>query len=87
MAQITFTIPDAVLPRVISSLCNYYNYQSTVTNAQGQSVPNPETQSAYAKRMIAQVMLNAIKTAESQSAQQAAIAAANANVDANITIV
>lgn len=51
MATIQIDIPNGVLTRVTSGICEKFNYQDTVN---GQ--PNPETKAQFSKRMVALVV-------------------------------
>jgi hypothetical protein len=46
MALVTFNIPDAVMPDLISAYCDSFGYQTEIN---GQ--PNPETRAQFARRM------------------------------------
>lgn len=71
MANITLTIPDAQLARVIDGICLYYNYAATIlTVGGGSSVPNPETKAQFAKRMLIEQTKIWIATVEGSTAQK-----------------
>lgn len=46
-ADITITIPDAAVPRVINAMAAVHGYEETIN---GQ--PNPETKAQFARRML-----------------------------------
>jgi hypothetical protein len=50
MAQVTFTIPDAVVSEYVSAFCDTFGYQTEIN---GQ--PNPETRAQFARRMWRQM--------------------------------
>lgn len=52
MAQYNITINNAIAADVVSAYCKNYGYQDIIMNSEGLNVPNPETKSAFTKRMI-----------------------------------
>jgi hypothetical protein len=77
MANITLTIPDASIGRIVDGMCNQFNY-STMKQA-------AETKAQFAKRMLVEMVKNAVLSSEVQAAKVAAIDTVKAQVDA-ITI-
>lgn len=69
MAVISFTIPDAILPRVIAAVCARYRYSENL-------LPD-ETQAQFTRRMIVSLIKKEIRSAESDRVWQAAQAEAN----------
>jgi len=82
MAQITITIPDAILPRVINGFARRYNYSPILED--GSS--NPETKAQFAKRKLIEFIKSAVREAEIQDATNAAATTAAASVDTDITL-
>lgn len=72
MANITITIPDASLSRIVADIAAAYNYQATINGA-----PNPQTQQAFAKAQIINWIKNTCKNQELSSAMQSAQAQAS----------
>lgn len=76
MADITITIPNAVLSRVINALT--FDYQPTLDNG----TPNPTTRNQHAKQQIIKFIKNRVRTFE----QETAIRNLTASVENDITI-
>lgn len=71
MAQVTFTIPNEIVTRVLDGVAYANGYQDEID---GQ--PNPESKADFAKRMICVYVKQCVVTYESgQSAQDAGEAA------------
>lgn len=81
MATITITIPTTQTARVIDGICYANTYQDIID---GQ--PNPETKTAFSKRMVVEYILNCIKQYEIIVAVEAARKNVNLSVDTNITL-
>jgi len=64
MAQITFTFPDAVAPRVVTAICFNGNYQDELESG----VPNPETKAQFARRMVMEWVKDQVRTYEGNTA-------------------
>lgn len=89
MANITLTIPDAILQRVIDAAAQRNGYQATVpdpTNLPDGTRPNPESKQQFAKRMLAAVLKDWVKAVETQAAASTAASTAGNKVDNEITI-
>lgn len=87
MATITFTIPDAVLPRIIAAVTTVYKYESTlIDDVTGEPYPNPETKAAFTKRMVIEFLKNIVKQHEVVQAAVIASAAAEDAVNTEVTI-
>ena len=61
---ITGTQDQALLLR--DALCNNYNYQEFIDEA--QTVPNPESQGDFAKRMVTQWLIENVKAYRARQA-------------------
>lgn len=88
MAQITFTVPDAVATRIIQSTCYVNGYQDNVPDPQnpGQFIPNPVSKVAFLKSIIIEMLKSNLKAYESAATISAATGALNSEVDGiNIT--
>ena len=73
MATVSFTIPDAVMPRVTDAFVAVYGYSSTLPNGD----PNPETQVQFARRMVREYVRNVLAAFEAGSAGETASVAAD----------
>lgn len=74
MATITFTIPNAILPRVVAGICGKYGYQDMVDDPSDEGVaviPNPETKAEFCKRMIRQNIKRDVLQWEAEQAYNA----------------
>lgn len=76
MATLTINIPDANASRIIGDICTFWNYQATLTDMTGNTIPNPETQNQFARRMVLETMKGWVATVEGNAAGAAASAAA-----------
>lgn len=86
MANITLTIPDGVLTRVIDGFARANNYRSTVFDENHVEIPNPETKAQYCKRMLIAYIKASVLRAERDAAVDAVSATVSSDVDAiNIT--
>lgn len=63
MAELKFTIPDARMPEVIEAWGRGRGWLSEIgdQNNPGQLIPNPETEQAYAKKMIREEIARHVK--------------------------
>jgi hypothetical protein len=53
MAEVTITIPDALLSRVADGFAGYYGYQDTITDpGTGAQVPNPQTKAQHMRERV-----------------------------------
>lgn len=87
MAQICFTIPDAVLGRVINAIAGYYGYAEKLSHPLfGNQEPNPETKAQFAKRMLRRHLKGLVRAWESELAAKAAGDTAGEAVDTEINI-
>ena len=59
MANITVTIPDASLTRVINGICNTFDYIRSI-----EGVENPPTKAQFAKSVIIEFIKKTVKNAE-----------------------
>lgn len=75
MAQISITIPDSVLNRVVDAICAQHDYQATINGA-----PNPETKSQFARRMIREFVKGCVRRQEMADAQAAALVKADGEI-------
>ena len=72
MANITITIQDNQLQRVLDGIANDNNYQSTIPDAEGNPIPNPETKTQFAKRMVIARIKGMVLGGERKAAQATA---------------
>lgn len=78
MANISITIPDAALSRVVDSICIKHSYQAILMDG---SV-NTETKGQFAKRMIAQTVKNWMRETEGNTASDISRKAVTDDVNA-----
>jgi hypothetical protein len=76
MAQISITIPDNQIQRIIDAVSAYYLYQATIGG-----VSNPETKAQFTKRMVVEYLKGIVLASEGQVAADAAKANAAASVE------
>lgn len=86
MAQITITIPNPVLDRVLVGFTNNRGYQATTINSEGQSIPNPVTRAEYSKQQLIQFIKECVISYEGQIAAAQAASSTALDVTTNITI-
>lgn len=84
MANISFTIPDAQLARIVNNISQHFNYEAEVTNPAfdpGQpedpttnpaTIPNPESKAQFVKRMVKETMIAWVKAEEKRPVIQTA---------------
>lgn len=85
MAQITFTIPDTELTRMVTGIAYSLGYSDFVFDTDGiTQIPNPETKGAFAKRKTREWWITLVKNYEATAAAQAAAASARATAEADI---
>jgi hypothetical protein len=73
MAQLTLTIPDALLTRVTAGICGLHGHRDTIGDAEGKQIANPETKAAFLKRIIMQKIKRDVLEWEGNEAQRAAM--------------
>lgn len=84
--DITITIPDNMVTRVIDGVAGQNNYQETVQDDDGYEIPNPETKGQFVKRMVRQYLKENVKAWEANQAASSARIAAIAAVEADIQL-
>jgi hypothetical protein len=77
--DIKVTIPDAQKDRIIQAFCSQFGYQPFIDDF--HSIPNPETRPQFAKRMLAQVIKDTVRTWEANEAQRIAREASITDTD------
>lgn len=87
MAIISLTIPATAVDRIQTAYAAAYGYQATIdTGVDDVATPNPETLSAFTKRMVVRQIKEIVKGYENQIAIQAAKDTTAQSIDAiNIT--
>ena len=88
MADITITIPNPVLPRVVDAIATEYGYQANIPDVgnPGQFIPNPETKNQFAKKQVIEFLKRTVKTAEKSNAIVTARNAVETDVDTNVVL-
>ncbi len=89
MATISFTIPDAILPRVLDAMAYGRGYTDTITQVDDEgnvtTIPNPITKAQFAKNELKNwVKANVVAYESSVAAESARLAAVQ---DANDDII
>lgn len=79
MASITITIPNPVLTRVIDGVALGHGWKPLVDDGNGNQIPNPETKTDYAKRIIKEYVKKSVIRHEAGLAEKAAKVAAEAD--------
>jgi hypothetical protein len=87
MATITITIPDKSIDRVTDGFCYKYSYSPLVYDANGKSIPNPETKSQFMRRKVVEyIKSGAVEITSLPAAETARKSAADkANSEIGIT--
>jgi hypothetical protein len=75
MASITITIPDASVPRVLDAMCSVGGYDPT----------SGLTKAAFARQMVAEYVKRTVRLDELNKAQAAALLAAQAPPEVDVT--
>lgn len=79
MAQMSFTIPDSILARVINGVAYQNGYQDQVPDANGNLVANPYSKTQFAKDCLKAYVKNCVVSWEAnQAAETARVAAVSA---------
>lgn len=74
MANITITVPDNQVDRVLDAIATRFKYNGTGTKA------------AFAKAVLINFIIKTVKAVEGQACATAAIQTANAAVDSQVTL-
>ncbi len=74
MAQISVTIPDAALPRVLDAFASSYQYKATVPDPANPSltIPNPQTKAQFARSRLISYMQDIVRAHEANAAAETA---------------
>lgn len=81
MAQLTITVPDAQVARVLAAFKAQYGYSDTVPgpNPGDAPVPNPESATQFVRRKLREYVIEIVRAHEATAAAEAArVSAANA---------
>jgi hypothetical protein len=83
MADITITIKDDVLTKVIEAFCASYGYIPTVSDSDnpGQTMPNPVTATEFTRGKVFEYIEDVTKSYFIRQAQETATAAAKQTVE------
>lgn len=84
--DITITIPDEVMQRVLDAFAGSYGYQATIDDGQGNQIPNPQSEAAFSKAQIRAYIKDVVRGYEARDAAETARVAAIAAVDADIEL-
>jgi len=66
MANLTVTVPDAMLPRVTAAFKAQYNYQATLPDG----TANPETEAQFMRRMVKEYIKQVLVAHEAVTAAE-----------------
>ena len=77
--QLTITIPDVQLKRVLDGVAWDNNYQATVADPKDntKTIPNTETKAQFVKRMLVERLKGMVKGGEQKQADENAKATLN----------
>jgi len=73
MVKLEFNIPADKKDRIIDGYCGHYGYQETVTDGEGQEIPNPETKQQFVKRNMVKALKDPVITYEMKQAREAEV--------------
>jgi len=82
MTTITLTIPNPVTARVLDGFASHYGYKTILMDGS----PNPETKGQFAKRKLLEIIKEAVRAAEIETARNAAAELAATSVDTDIEL-
>jgi hypothetical protein len=82
MAQITISIPDAVLPRVLDAMASAYGYSATLPDGS----PNPQSKAQFARQQLANFVKQTVAEQEVRAAVAAASQSAASKAAADIAV-
>ena len=85
MAEIKITIPNNILPRVLTAICAQFGYQEYL-NPPENTIPNTETRGEFCKRQIITILKQAVLNHEGRAAMIAARDLAEATVNSEINL-
>ena len=57
---------------MLNDYCSYFNYQTTITDSNGDPIPNPESKTEFANRMIGRDIKSKINATRKIAAEAAA---------------
>ena len=87
MAVFQITIPDNMAPKLIAAFASAYHYEAMIPDPavlEGELIPNPESKTAFAKRMVKkyihEVYIAAKSGADIDDLRKAAIDAAKVEI-------
>lgn len=88
MASRTFTIPDAILPRVINGVAYANGYLDNIPNPSNpaQTIPNPETKAEFFLRRTREYWKECVKAYETKLAIETARATIESTVNQDISL-
>lgn len=87
MATITFTYADSAQADFRDALAEYGGgYQATITDAEGNSIPNPQTKAQFAREVARKVLLQIYKNWKARQAEAAAKITAESSAESGLNI-
>jgi hypothetical protein len=85
MANITISIPDEVLGRVLDGLSTYHSYKSTIF-VDGEYIANPETRAEFCKRKIIEHIKKCVRQVEYNSSVDLVQTNLDNDINANLNL-
>jgi hypothetical protein len=72
MANITISIPDAAMPRIVDAFTKQFGYMDTIPDPAnpGQTIPNTETKNQFVQKMIRNHIKDTVAMYEGMQASQ-----------------
>lgn len=67
---ITLRADSTKITRILDGICEDNNYQSTIVDAEGNSIPNPETKAQFAKRIVIERIKDMVLAGERKKAEK-----------------
>lgn len=82
MAQFTITVPDDKVQDLLNAFATQYNYQTTVDDLSGGTVPNPESKAQFAKNKILKYIKEVYIAAQVQQVEEVRLTTIDTATDA-----
>ncbi len=76
-----FTVSNAKATEMVDIICQEYNYQTTVPDGNGRSIPNPQTKAQFTQAIIDNFFQTWLKNMYRTYKERVAAAAADTNLD------
>lgn len=86
MARMILTVPDAIGQRVVDNFALRHGYEDTITDAEGNEAPNPQSKFDFMGEKVSQFIVDSVTEAEVYKAQQQARESARVKAASEIVI-